>query len=161
MEKHDQGLVYELNIPLRDGAIQRTDDSELWALRLSNAFPFSLNRVRWDLVPNHSVLSATPRSEQEKRDPEAYFRRCSPRIARFLRACFAQEGVSLEKELVWLGDSTSLVLHLTGSTFIIWSAAMLSYPQHSYLVPPDVTWCFNYTFEDEAYFGRRPPSEEL
>jgi len=29
-------------------------------------------------------------------------------------------------------------------------------PEHKYVFPPDASWCFMWSFEDDLHFGRRP-----
>jgi len=156
MSHHDEDLLRELLEPRESGFIETSQDFEHWAARLGSAFPFSLNRIRWEKVPQHLVLEPASRLPGEEKAPGEYYRRCAPRIAAFAKACFQQAGIPLRQGAVWIGDSVDVVLHLTNDTFLQWCHVMLSYPQHSYLIPKDVAWCLNYTFEDETFFGVRP-----
>lgn len=147
-------MLEEIRGPLEDGIMRRNVDFDLWASRLSKAFPFGLNRIQWERVPNHILLVPVPRDPEERRNPESYFRRSTVRIREFVTKRFADEKIDLNEEIIWLGDSLSFALQLTVNSFLTWCHVLLSYPQHSYSIPKDVSWCLNYTWEDELFFGR-------
>jgi hypothetical protein len=153
---HDKDLLADLRSGLEKGDFRLVHNADEWGERLDRAFPFELNRIRWDRVPDHHWLEPLPKLRGEHEAPEVFYARCAPRITEFVERNFARERIGLDDRAIWLGDSIDLALEVTPAAFLRNTTILLSYPQHSYLIPPDVGWCLNYTFEDVSYFGRSP-----
>jgi hypothetical protein len=50
----------------------------------------------------------------------------------------------------------SFVLKLSIERLTKYLIEILSIPHHTYVFPEDVSWCFNYTAEDDVFFAKRP-----
>ena len=151
---HDEDLLSELQSGIDRGDFRLIDNTDEWTERLSQSFPFELNRIRWDKVTDRHWLEPLPRARGEEKTPELFYARSAQRIAEFVEINFARERIELDEGAIWIGDSVDFALEITPTVFLRNTTKLLSYPQHSYLVPPDVRWCLNYTQEDVLYFGR-------
>jgi hypothetical protein len=105
-----------------------------------------INRIKWSAVPQHRRCKIPDNGD------------CAiikTHIEGFIHECLDNLAITEEKlELLWLGDQTDFGVKMNYPVLLEISALLFSYPQHSYIVPEDVSWCLNYTFENEMFFGK-------
>jgi len=150
---HEKQLLEDLRDEIAKGDVEIVDDAAPSYTRLMGAFPVRMNRIDWDAVPNARHLKPPPERSQSN------FQLVEP--ARELRAFWKQvrqdQNIGDEANVIVLGDSlVRFALRLSVATLTRRLVDILSIPHHTYVFPEDVAWCFNYTAEDDGFFGLRP-----
>jgi hypothetical protein len=136
------------------GVLENADS--LW-IRLSSKYPFSdLGRLRWDLVPGHELYEASI-DEPFIEDEQLYFQKNRARLTTHLRRLLERACADPEQLLFWLGDHESYSLSLSATLFLTHWEEVFSWPMHHYILPESLSWCLNYTFERDLYFGHSTP----
>src|SRR5688572_21187378 len=54
---------------------------------------------------------------------------------------FAEISLDMDTEVIWLGDDSDCGLRMSLGVFLRHFPALLSLPQHSYVVPDEGDWC--------------------
>ncbi len=112
-----------------------------------------MNRIKWAAVPDACILEAPPeqaRSNFTLIEPAVDLRSFWERMRR-------KHDIRDDMTIVVLGDSlVEFALRLSAATFTRHFVDILSIPHHTFVIPEDVGWCFNYTMEDDAFFAVRP-----
>ncbi|MDR2981915.1 MAG: hypothetical protein LBV12_06670 [Puniceicoccales bacterium] len=157
---HDEGLLGELEQPLRSGLIRKTDDLDEGVALVNQRFPFVLNRIDWEKMPEHLLLPAVPKTSDEAHDPDRYFTRRAPEFRAFIEDITNKHGIAMQTPVLFMGDSVSFVLRMTLAVLTEYSPKLFSYPQHVYVIPERADWCLSYTFEDDFLFGFAPKRNE-
>jgi hypothetical protein len=137
--------VSDVQYLVADGLVRVDRVASRFYGRLGARFPIGFNRIDWSQVPNAILLP----SPEPKPTLEAYatsVAACLVRIAEWTE-------VGDDEQVVLLGDASDLALWMSVSILQKHVINLLGKPQHYYLLPPDAGWCFNYTFEDDMYFG--------
>ena len=150
---NNQGISDELGDYFSSGRITKVIDSGPLEEALSKRFPFCLNRVDWNKIPEHAYRAAESKADDGNESPEAYFERCAPIIRSFILDALGSAGAGEQDRLFWLGDATDFALEMRGETLVEVCSILFSYPQHNYIIPQNGAWCISYTMEDELYFG--------
>jgi hypothetical protein len=153
---HDDGLLGELEQPLRSGVIRKTDDLDEGAALVNQRFPFLLNRIDWEKMPGHLLLPAAAKTGDEARDPDRYFARRAPEFRAFIEDIANKHDIAMQTQVLFMGDSVSFALRMTLAVLTEYSPKLFSYPQHVYVIPESADWCLSYTFEDDLFFGFAP-----
>jgi len=155
---HEQQLLEDLADAIDAGEAEIVENPVSLYRGLVDAFPVQMNRINWDAVPDACILEAPPERAEggfELTEPATELRAFWERIRR-------NHDIRDDMEVVVLGDSlVGFALRLSVATLTRHLVDILSIPHHTYVFPDDVGWCFNYTPEDDAFFGARPadPSE--
>ena len=126
----------ELFFPIKDG--------ECYIEILEENFPFRLGRIDWLDLPHHRhrKVNFEDREVAQKQ------------VLQFLDDVKHSARISEKSEIILISDSALkhdyqlpfyLLSKCIDSTFFL--------PQHTYIIPPDASWCLNYTFENDLFFG--------
>lgn len=146
-------LLEDLAGAIEAGEVEIIEDSESFYRCLVDAFPTQMNRIKWAAVPDACILEAPPPGTMggfTLIEPATELRAFWERMRR-------SRGIRDDMEVVVLGDSlVEFALRLSVATFTRHSVDILSIPHHTFVLPEDVGWCFNYTMEGDAFFGARP-----
>jgi hypothetical protein len=129
------------------GLVSVEDESDVVA-SLNALYPMGLNRIAWERVPN-----ALGRPASSRENTGADF----PTILEFFNEFIRTAGLADSELVRVVGDNvTTVAFVMPVSTIRKHLASFLELPQATYIVTRDAKWCFNYTFEDDAYFGKAP-----
>lgn len=149
---HEQQLLEDLKDAIEAGEVEVVEDPAPLYGRLVEAFPVQMNRINWDSVPGSRTLEAPPERVEggfELVEPASELRAFWERMRR-------NNDIGDDMEVVVLGDSlVGFGLRLSVATLTRHLVDVLSIPHHTYVFPEDLSWCFNYTPEDDAFFGSR------
>ncbi|HEX4796013.1 MAG TPA: hypothetical protein VH370_19655 [Humisphaera sp.] len=127
------------------GEIRLAPEDEI-VRRLAIKYPMVLGRIDWGKVPGaRGLLAGKPVMPLGARlDSLRLF------FDRFLSAASLAES----DEVIVVGDGIlDVAVHFTVRSLRAHFAELLELPQHLYIINASVDWCFNYTFEDDAFFG--------
>jgi hypothetical protein len=66
-------------------------------------------------------------------------------------------GLHAASAMIFIGDSAmDVALSTTAEIMRRYLIDVVDMPQHTYIVPQDVSWCLSYTMEGNMAYGRRP-----
>lgn len=149
----EEELLLELAHWIRTGEIQVERDNQPFFDRVDEAFPISFSRIDWSAVPGADVLPPPRTREQGNIDLGAHM----PAIRAFLQKAENVLGIDAETMVLVLGDGQmDTVLRMRYDLLCEHLEEILGLPQHTYVIPEDASWCINYTFEDDLFFGVSP-----
>ena len=149
---HERQLLEDLQQEIARGNVELIEDSLPFFERLLAAFPFDSGRLTWETVPGRLHLVAPPERAGES------FQLSEP--ATELRTFWArvrhESRIDDDMAVLVLGDTlVSFVLKMSVRSLTGHLVDVLSLPQNTYIFPEDLSWCFNYTVQDDAFFGSR------
>ena len=148
---HEQQLLGDLEPDVASGMIEIIEDAVPLYQRLVASFPVRSERIDWNAVPGALSLEALPEraiSNFELTEPADTLREFWSHIRR-------ANAISDERDVIVLGDGlTRFALRMSVNTLTEHLVVIFSIPQPTYVFPEDVAWCFHYTAEDDAFFGR-------
>ena len=137
--------------------VVRVDDESLWAA-LTSAFPFAAGRPEWSKVPGAQLRAASPeRAAGASLGPRSLdTRRDVEEVKTFFERCVSGTETRPDDWVVYFGDNSvwdyRVELEAVGELL----DEMDEIPENKYVFPPDASWCFMWSFEDDLYFGRCP-----
>lgn len=150
---HEQQLLKELAEPIAMGKIEIVHDADLLFRRICAVFPIRMNRIDWPAVPNASHLEVTP----DPRRRSSQLVEPARELREFWQSARQEGGIDDSAMINVVGDAlVTFALRLSAETLTAHLVDILSVPHHTYIIPDDVSWCFNYAFEDNAYFAVVP-----
>lgn len=143
---HETELLKWLATEVAAGVVSVTDETPVID-RLHARFPMGFNGIDWEKVPG----SIRHRPKPQGVPIEAY----TTTMDAFLGMFAATASIGNDDAVTVIGDGlTSLAFVMPLGTLRRHLELFLRIPQGTYIVKSDAEWCFNYTFEDDAYFGR-------
>lgn len=149
-------LREELESELRSGRVSVAGDPDQFFALLGKRFPVGLNRIAWEKVSNRRSVEVLPEPRAISSDElRTLLVPCRDDVQSWL------DDVELEEtgdQVVWIGDSTDAALAMSKSALLEFFPILFSFPQHSYALPRDASWCLNYVMEGELFFGRAAPN---
>lgn len=123
---------------------------------LGARFPMGLNRIAWEKVPGHHRLSVWDGGRDiESRELGLRLAKCRVTMQEWLSEV-GHHTADDSTSVVWLGDMTDVGLEFSCEKSVELFPVLSSFPQHSYVLPRDGSWCLNYVMEGELFFGRAP-----
>ena len=150
---HERELLKDLAASIVSRKIEIIRNVDPLASRLAECYPLQSGRIDWRLVDNVRELAATPESTVSD------FQLAEPATAlrHFWQEVRRENSIDDDTTAIVFGDSLiSFLLRLSIDTLTCHLVEILSIPHHTYIFPEDVSWCFNYTMEGNAFFARRP-----
>lgn len=136
-------LLSDMEPEIALGKITISEENSIFD-KINNFFPFNGSSIDWANVPN---------SVDEKPDAEDYF--VSARY--FLEKIIDKIALKDEDVIVVVGDSAvGVALTLTVGDLKKHLDALLTMPQHTYVVSPDISWCICFRMEGHMSFGLTP-----
>ncbi len=139
----------------------RVDDESLSAVLLS-AFPFVAGRIDWTKVPGARRREAPPeRLAGANLGPGTLDTRSYVNVVRqFFFECVSETGEPADSWVVYVGDNGDCDYKVQLGAVDELLEQVAEVPEHKYIFSSDASWCFMWSFEDDLYFGRRPPAKE-
>lgn len=137
------------------GRVMPVDDGSLSAA-LASAFPFVSGRLDWRFVPGAVSRVAPPvRALGANLGPGTLDTRAYVSLV----VNFLREHVAATPScwLAYIGDNTDLEYKVRFDVLAEWLDEVADTAEHKYIFPLDVAWCLMWSFEDDLYFGYRPP----
>lgn len=142
-------LLNQLAPAIVAGRVVVHDSDDRWVSALRRTFPVSTSGVRWEALPN--VRHRAPE------DPRVPIPDKADALRGFLLEFGSAAGLGQDDRCVVFGDgATEIALELPFRDLLELFPLLFSLPQASYVLTPDATWCFAFTFEEEMYFGASP-----
>ncbi len=141
MSKLITEFLSEMRPAIHRGEIIVSDKGDEYDSVLVSRFPFDLGRLQWHKLPQSRW--------RHRRAVQVNHENAS-------RELLSQLPIELTAAtpVVFIGDNLEgVTLEMSFGVFLRRCGILLSYPQHCYVFPPDGSWCFNYTFENDMYFG--------
>lgn len=134
----DEYVREQLSELLATGEVTLVDEDEPYYTKLASRFPWRFGRIAWDeagvCISEHCTDELV--------------------LERFFSRVRSEIGYALVDPLIILGDNMYFGVMTQWRSIVLVLGSITSLPQHLYVVPPDVSWCVNYTFEDDLYYGR-------
>lgn len=137
--------------------VVRVDDERLSSVLLS-AFPFVAGRIDWTKVPGALIREAPPERAAGANlgpgtlDTRAYV----DRVKQFFSECVSGIGPPPDAWLFYIGENGDCDYKVQAGAVAELLDEVADVPEHKYIFPPDASWCFMWSFEDDLHFGRRP-----
>ena len=142
-------FLKEISPALQRGSMIRLSCRKQLDELLLSKYPFDIGRIQWGSLPDSSYM-------EQKCDGLD-----SKSLSDFLASIAQQTCTSDDDIIMFSGDLIEVDLQMAFSVLVGWRKVLLSYPQHVYVFPKDASWCFNYTFEEDMYFGFAPAARDL
>lgn len=121
--------------------------SDAYFALLQRRFPVRGSKIDWDRVPAARVRRA------DLADSEKYFEEASA----FAEEVWSSEQLDPALLVVVVGDSAmKSALSMSLQTLRSCLPGILRMPQHTYVLPPDASWCMVFTMEGDLCFGHAP-----
>lgn len=134
-------------------------DDESWYSLIRNCFPIECGRIAWEKVPDaKSNFEAEPYIPTDGINCSDVVGQKADVIGSFLLKFAEGAGIKPQDHLIVLGDGCiELPLEMSFAILLDVFRELFSYPQHVYIMLPDASWCFMFSFESDMYFGQSPP----
>jgi hypothetical protein len=142
-------LLDQLAPAIHAGRVVVHDSDDPWVSSLRRMFPVRTSGVRWEELPDaRSRTAEIPRVPMpEKVDA----------LRGFLLEFGSAAGLGPEDRCVVFGDgATEVAFELPFRNLLELFPLLFSLPQTTYVLTPDASWCFAFTFEEDMYFARSP-----
>lgn len=138
-------VLSEFKRAIDGGEMRLEHDPAPYYAVIEKAFPIGINRINWFSGAPHLILSRQKSAEPEKSGKEMRY---------FITRAFEHFALTPPScDVLWLGDMIDFGLRMKFPILFRECVQLFSYPQHSYVIPSDASWCLNYTFEDDLFFG--------
>jgi len=145
----------ELGEELSSGRLIATPDSEPFFFLLGGQFPIGHHRIAWEKVKDKHCAEVLAQPRMIGSDE---LREMLLRYREVVRGWLS--GIDSESRVVWIGDMTEPALEMSKHDLLAHFHVLFSFPQHSYALPRDASWCLNYVMEGELFFARAPARDE-
>ena len=149
----EEQLLKDLAASIDSGLVEIDEGWAPYFKSLSRSWPIVDISIDWSAVPEHRHLP--PPEGRESRnstleEPATDLRWFWDRARRELR-------IDDDAEICVLGDmNVDFVMRMSAGVLSRHLVDIFSIPMHWYVLPEDMSWCFNYKIQDDVYFGRRP-----
>ncbi len=142
---NEEDMTHDLIRLLKDGndqpEIEIIPEGDTIAQMEAN-FPMQRGRLDWSEIPGFKCLF---RNEQ---------RLSVFALTQFFNEFLADASFIGSDKLKIVGDGIfDNVIRVPASLIVKHLSEILSIPQHTYIIDEEALWCFNHTFEGDAYFG--------
>jgi hypothetical protein len=124
--------------------------SDPWFELIESNFPVGLNRIMWDRVKLKQVIDVLPSPRTISSDELRAL--ISDRLSE-VKDWLARARVSPTQSLIWIGDDSADGLRMDVPALLEHLPYLMSFPQHSYVLPENGAWCLNYVMEGQLVFG--------
>jgi hypothetical protein len=125
---------------------------------LLSAFPFVAGRIDWTNVPGALFRVAPPeRAAGANLGPGTLdTREYVEQVKQFFAECVSGTGNPADYWVVYVGDNGDRDYKVQLGAVGELLDEVADVPEHKYIFPPDASWCFMWSFEDDLHFGLRP-----
>jgi hypothetical protein len=139
----EQDLLRKIAPEIEAQLIVVSTDAEAYFNVLEEHFPLGGSKIAWSKVPGSC-------KEKINYDDELS-------VLTFFDVAMSALGQRASNKVIAVGDS-AMEVALSASVEIMRRRLydIISLPQHTYIVPPDVSWCLSYTMEGDMVYGRSP-----
>jgi hypothetical protein len=134
-------------------------DGENLSTSLLSAFPFIAGQIDWTRVPGALLREAPPGRASGANlglgtlDTRAY----AEQVKKFFAECVSSIGAPADYWVVYVGDNRECDYRVQLGAVGDLLDEVADAPEHKYIFPPDASWCFMWSFEDDLHFGLCPP----
>lgn len=136
---------------IQRGIIKIEKDDQYFSI-LEDMYPVVGSGIAWDEVPDALFLDL----EGLKENREVYDAALQKGFAEIIQRIQGLE-IDEDQEVVVLGDNIfNVALRIPLKKLSDVYRGIFDLPQHTYILPPDASWCINFTFEHRLYFGKAP-----
>lgn len=133
---------------IQSGNIKLEDDDQYFDM-LGNRFPVGGTGIAWSKVPNHQYFNLL----ELKDDTDNYGKMLHESFQKIVSFLDQNE----DQEVVIIGDGVlDVAIRVPFRKLIDLHYEVFTLPQHTYILPPDASWCINFTFEHDLFFGIAP-----
>ncbi|QDU78367.1 hypothetical protein Pla110_00680 [Polystyrenella longa] len=147
-------ILHELSSPIATGDISIFEEDLIYDAIKDN-FPIGMGRIDWSKVKQHKYLNCSCNCDFDHSLPKE--------IGNFFLTFFRDFKID-ENSTVYVmnDDAYSFAFRMPIRILMNVLHIILSYPQHTYIIPEDSHWCFQYTWEQDLYCGFAPKySQEM
>jgi hypothetical protein len=129
---------------------------------LDSAFPLVLGGIDWTKVPGVIQRDAPPERAAGANlglgtlDTRAYVQQ----VVSFFASCMSTVGAASDSWVAYSGDNTDAEYKVRLDAVGELLDELADVPEHKYVFALDASWCFMWSFEDDLYFGLRPPPRQ-
>jgi type III secretion system FlhB-like substrate exporter len=141
MNYFEEIIYQEANNLITNKLIEIEADSTKYFDKVESVFPVDMNRIAWEKVVNR-IEEFPGKSLNELEE-----------LKKFITNFINKYNITLAKKVIYFGDNINIAIQMSLETFLNNLDIFCTIPQHTYLIPEDISWCFNYTFEGYLYFG--------
>ncbi len=153
----EEELLQALQSDINSGSIRVISESQQYADLISQNFPFVGNKIDWSKVPGHTVAQLDWRKGYMHAEKSIEKLEYIDAIFSFFDNILRKTHTPDVTDLIVLGDGTmDIALQLPAGILRKHLLDVVELPQHTYIIPPDVSWCLTYTTEGYMDFGFRP-----
>lgn len=138
----DWELLSFLTDDYEKGYVQYINDSHQYFVVIMQKYPISSYRINWNDIQHISfhISEKYPLSKHE--------------IKKNIECIFNENGINEQENIYVLFDGyIEGCLYMTVREFYTHCTELLTFPQHTYVIPKDASWCLNYTMEHDLFFG--------
>ena len=137
---------------IQSGVVKIEGEDTQYVNKLENRYPFVGSKIDWKEVPDSLDFNLMS-LKASKVAYEITLKEGFNKIYNTIR----EMGYKDEYEIVIIGDNIfDVALRMSLGKLPQMYQELFELPQHTYIIPPDASWCINYTFEDYLYFGVAP-----
>jgi len=125
-------------------------DPEPWFDAINARFPVGMNRIAWEKVARKDWIAVLASPRQIASDElERLLAIQRSTVEKWL----LEANVALDSDVGWIGDSADKGLRMKCDLMLDRFPLLMSFPQHSYVLPVSADWCLNYVMEGDLFFG--------
>ena len=137
---------------IQTGIIKIEEQDAQYVNTIERRFPFFGSKIDWDEIPSSLFFDLT----SLKNNKNAHNSMLKEGFKTIYQTVL-EMGLNEDQEIIIVGDSIfdiALRMPLGKLPELYWE--LFELPQHTYIIPPDASWCINFTFEHELFFGVAP-----
>ncbi len=114
---------------------------------LETRYPWNIGQIAWSAIP---AVQREHRHAARGKETQA--------IAEFFESVVRPRARCTDADrIVFIGDALDeTTLGMSVATLLKYRGTLFSYPQHYFVIPPDGSWCFSYSFEADMFFAFAP-----
>jgi len=127
---------------LNEGEVQYLENSDSIFQKIVDNYPIQSHRIDWDMIPHTEVYIG-------KKYPDSI-----EDLDKAIQQIVDMEKINPKtKVFICFDGYTSGALSMSVALFLKFASEILTFPQHTYVLPEGENWCLNYTMEHYLYFG--------